>query len=42
LLFVILFWPPCLGDFAQRLGVMDILRKLQTWISPFFTANYLS
>ena len=42
LLFIILFWPPCLWGLAQGLGIMDKLQLLQDWITPFFSAGYLS
>jgi len=42
LLFIILFWPPSLWGLAEALGILDKLRLIQQWITPFFTANYLS
>jgi len=42
MLYLILFWPPYLWGLAQGLGIMDFLQKLQAWITPFFTAGYLS
>ena len=42
LLYVILFWPSSLWELARELGISGILQNLQAWITPFFTAGYLS
>lgn len=40
--YLILFGPPEFWALAQRVGFQDLLYKLQAWIRPFLTAEYLS
>lgn len=40
--YLTLFGPPEFWRLAERLRLADEFVRFQTWLRPFFTANYLS
>ncbi len=41
-IYLVLFGSPEFWLFVERLGLLNVLQGLNSWLKPFFTANYLS
>jgi len=39
---LILFGPPEIWLFMERLGLATVLQSLKSWLEPFFTADYMA